>query len=83
MPRLALVTSRLEKKVWHNHVDVRSVDGDLFYASTSGGHYPIADLEDKVPRRFEELESKVEKESESLKKRIDHIEYRVQEVKDA
>lgn len=77
--RLALVTSRLEKKVWYNHAEVRSIDGNLYYTSTSGGHYPIADLEDKVPRKFDELENKMKKESDSLEERIDHIEYRIQE----
>lgn len=77
--RLALVTSRLEKKILHEQIDMRSVDGELYYSHTSGGHYPIADLVDRLPGELDNLENKIEEETEDLEERLRRLEHRFHE----
>ncbi|AGB38787.1 hypothetical protein [Natronococcus occultus] len=67
--RLALVTSRLEKLVWHNRVEARSLDGQLYYTDDEDGWFPIAELERDIPSRF----IGVEQEIEEIKERLDGL----------
>lgn len=65
--RLALVTCRLEKLVWHNRVEVRSLDDTLYYTGREDGWFPIAELERTIPNRFIDLEQEMEEIKDELK----------------
>lgn len=76
---LSLVVSRIEKMAWYDHLEMRSIDGDLYYSYSSEGHYPIADIEYEIPSRINEVESKIGDEVDGLEERINYLENQVQE----
>ncbi len=58
--RLAVIVSRLEKLVWHNRVEARSANGELYYTNRSDGQFPVAEVEEEIPAQFATLERKLE-----------------------
>mgnify|MGYP000067648270 CR=1 FL=1 len=83
---IALVLSRLEKLVWVDHVDVRSVESsesdtgkELYYAYNEEGRYPLAELEIDIPEKLNDLEEEIEGETDELEDRLKRLEYRVNE----
>ena len=72
--RIALVASQLEKLNWQSRIEIKSLDGEIYYTyREEGSHFPIADLEDKIPRKIGSLEDDIEE----ITDRLNNIEYRI------
>lgn len=72
--RIALVASQLEKLNWQSRIGMKNLNGEIYYTyREEGSHFPIADLEDKIPRRI----GGVEDDIEDIIERLNNIEYRI------
>ena len=77
--RYALVSSELERMIWLEHVEVRDVDGDLYYTNGENARFPLPEIKHDVP---EQIDEKIEKKSEELEERVQRLEYQFQQESD-
>lgn len=72
--RRSLVASRLERLEWLDHVEIRTIDGELYYGGGEKYHHLIHDVNVELPREIETLEDDLEDKLSDLEYRMSRIE---------
>lgn len=78
--RIAFVAVILEKLNWLQRIEMKEVEGELYYSYNEGeSRHPLPEIKYDLPEAIEEVEENTEKDIQDLENRIERIEFRVRE----